>query len=66
MSQKQPDSFFFQMYIESKIFDWEMLQRSLPTTLLCIFCEIIFNSIVFDRSDVDPGRPDDTSREINS
>ena len=37
-----------------KLFEWEMLIRTLPTTLLQIFCKIILNSKIIVQSILDP------------
>ena len=52
-SQKQSDTydeFFKRKHSLKKIFEGEMLIRTLPITLLQIFCEITFNSRII----VDP------------
>ena len=37
-----------------KIFDGEMFIRTLPTTLLQIFCKIILNLKIIAKFDIDP------------
>ena len=37
-----------------KVFDGEMLIRTLATTLLQIFCKIILNSNIIGKSIIDP------------
>ena len=53
---KQPDIIFYLAgnSIVKKLFDGEMLIRTLPTTLLQIFCNIILNSKVIDENILDP------------
>ena len=54
--QNQPDNMMnpSSESIVGKIFEGEMFIRTLPITLLQIFCKIIFNSKVIVKSIIDP------------